>query len=65
MPDGSTIGLATQKEFADAGHLAALDMRAEVAAEVIAGEPAAFGCVVPAVGRCILFNNASAFGEEI
>ena len=64
MPDGSTIGFATQKEFPDAGHLAALDMRAEEAAEVIAGEPAAFDSVVSAVGRCIFFNNASAFWEE-
>ena len=65
MPNGSTIGPATQKEVADAGHLAALDMRAEVAAEVIAGEPAAFDSVVSAVGRCMFFNNESAFGEEI
>ena len=27
LPDGSTIGMATQKEFADAGHLPALNMR--------------------------------------
>ena len=30
LPDGSTIGLATQKEFAEAGHLPALNRRAEV-----------------------------------
>jgi len=65
MPDGSTIGLATQKEFADAGHVAALNRRAEVAAEVIAGEPAAFDSVVSAAARCIVFENASAFTEEI
>jgi hypothetical protein len=27
LPDGSTIGLATQKEFGEAGHLPALNMR--------------------------------------
>ena len=35
LPDGSTIGLATQKEFADAGHLPALNMRANVVRDSI------------------------------
>jgi hypothetical protein len=35
LPDGSTIGLATQKEFADAGHLPALNMRAKVVRDSI------------------------------
>jgi len=35
LPDGSTIGLATQKEFAGAGHLPALNMRANVVRDSI------------------------------
>jgi hypothetical protein len=35
LPDGSTIGLATQKEFAGAGHLAALNMRGNVVRDSI------------------------------
>lgn len=35
LPDGSTIKLATQKEFADAGHLPALNMRANVVRDSI------------------------------
>ena len=35
LPDGSTIGLATQKEFAGAGHLAALNMRANAVRDSI------------------------------
>jgi len=35
LPDGSTVGLATQKEFANAGHLPALNMRAKVVRDSI------------------------------
>ena len=35
LPDGSTIGLATQKEFAEAGHLPALNMRGNVVRDSI------------------------------
>ena len=35
LPDGSTIGLATQKEFAGAGHLAALNARGNVVRDSI------------------------------
>lgn len=35
LPDGSTIGLATQKEFAEAGHLPALNQRGNMVRDSI------------------------------
>jgi len=35
LPDGSTIGLATQKEFAEAGHLPALNQRGNIVRDSI------------------------------
>lgn len=42
-PDGSTIGLATQREFAEAGYLPALNMRAKVVRDSINYFPATVG----------------------
>lgn len=64
LPDGSTVGLATQKEFANAGHLPALNMRANVVRDSInyfpvqANQPCVIGFFSDPTGaRSISFDQ--------